>query len=304
MRLGGLLTLAGALALGQTKAPPEIRCDFRALALSAPITDAAYVTDRRPTPLLIPSDFFSAAQAYRGPAELTLGRLESTVVKARADDGGDAAARQADAAYAELAQEAADLVAGAAEGPAGEAQRRRAEEILGRAAEQAARAARLREAAQARRPAADAPAPKTGEVARPPGPTRFTPRGSVRLRDGGAYLLLVAEAPAGWRVTALDDTPGLHPFGTLRFINLTGRPLLLRQGGRDVALPDRRPVIHRPSVDEHGYAGLELRATDADSRPLRTMRVYPEKDARSTYLLVAEPAGGLTVKAAHERRAP
>lgn len=304
MRLGGLLTLAGALALGQTKAPPEIRCDFRALALSAAITDAAYVTDRRPTPLLIPSDFFSAAQAYRGPAELTLGRLESTVVKARADDGGDAAARQADTAYAELAQEAADLVAGAAEGPAGEAQRRRAEEILGRAAEQAARAARLREAAQARRPEADAPAPKTGEVARPPGPTRFTPRGSVRLRDGGAYLLLVAEAPAGWRVTALDDTPGLHPFGTLRFINLTGRPLLLRQGGRDVALPDRRPVIHRPSVDEHGYAGLELRATDADRRPLRTMRVYPEKDARSTYLLVAEPAGGLTIKAAHERRGP
>jgi hypothetical protein len=209
-----------------------------------------------------------------------------------------------DAYGAQLAQEAADLVTGAAEGPAGEAQRRRAEEILGRAAEQAARAARLREAAQARRPEADAPAPKTGEVARPPGPTRFTPRGSVRLRDGGAYLLLVAEAPAGWRVTALDDTPGLHPFGTLRFINLTGRPLLLRQGGRDVALPDRRPVIHRPSVDEHGYAGLELRATDADRRPLRTMRVYPEKDARSTYLLVAEPAGGLTIKAAHERRGP
>jgi len=304
MRLGGLLTLAGALALGQTKAPPEIRCDFRALALSVPITDAAYVTDRRPTPLLIPSDFFSAAQAYRGPAELTLGRLETTVVKASADDGEDAAARQADAAYAELAQEAADLVAGAAEGPAGEVSRRRAEEILGRAAEQAARAARLREAAQARRPAAKAPAPKTGEVARPPGPVRFTPRGSVRLRDGGAYLLLVAEGPADWRVTALDDTPGTHPFGTLRFINLTGRPLLLRQGGRDVALPDRRSVIHRPSVDEHGYAGLELRATDADRRPLRTMRVYPEKDARSTYLLVAEPAGGLTIKAAHERRGP
>jgi hypothetical protein len=34
------------------------------------------------------------------------------------------------------------------------------------------------------------------------------------------------------------------------------------------------------------------------------MRVYPEKDARSTYLLVAEPSGGLTLKAAHERRAP
>lgn len=304
MRLGCLLALAGALALGQTKAPPEIRCEFRALALSAPITDAAFVTGRRPTPLLIPSDFFSATQPYRGPAELTLGRLETAGTTGTADQADDPAARLADEAYATLAQQAAELVAGAAEGPAGEARRRRAEELLGQAAEQATRAARIREAARGRRTTAAAPTPKAGEADRPPGPPRFTPLGSVRLRDGGAYLLLVAEDPAGWRVTALDDTPGRHPFGTLRFINLTGRPLVLRQAGRDVALPDRRPVIHRPSADEHGYAGLELRPTDADSRPLRTMRVYPEPDARSTYLLVAGPAGGVTVKAAHERRAP
>lgn len=304
-----LLSCCCALVFGQTKETSEIRCTFRALAWSAPLEDAAYQSGRRSVPLLIPSDFFSAPQAYRGPAELTFGRLASPAKDAppsAAEETADAEltiARRADEAYASLAKEAATLTAGAAEGPAGENLRRQAEDLMAKATEQAAHAAEAREKARVARSAKPGEAaPKAvAPVATKP---RFVTRGQVRLREGGAYLLLFADEEQGWRITALEDFPDQHPFGTLRFIHLGERPLRLRQGGRELTLAAGRPAVLRPTPDEHGYAGIELRTADGDAKPLRTLRVFPEKDARSTYLITELPAGGLSVKAVHERRAP
>ena len=174
---------------------------------------------------------------------------------------------------------------------------------MAKAAEQAAAAAAARAKAQLTRSAKpeEAAPQATAPVAAKP---RFVPRGQIRLRDGGAYLLLFAEDEQGWRITALEDSPDQHPFGTLRFIHLGERPLRLRQGGRELTLAAGRPAVLRPTTDEHGYAGIELRTADGDAKPLRTLRVFPEKDARSTYLITELPAGGLSVKSAHERRAP
>jgi len=305
-----LLSCCCALVFGQTKETSEIRCTFRALAWSAPLEDAAYQSGRRSVPLLIPSDFFSAPQAYRGPAELKFGRLASPVQDAPPSAAEEATAaelaiaRSADEAYAGFAQEAATLTAGAAEGPAGENLRRQAESLLAKAAEQAAAAAAARAKAQLARsakPSNSSTPQATAPVAAKP---RFIPRGQIRLRDGGAYLLLFAEDEQGWRITALEDSPDQHPFGTLRFIHLGARPLRLRQGGRELTLAAGRPAVLRPTPDEHGYAGIEIRTADGDAKPLRTLRVFPEKDARSTYLITELPAGGLSVKSAHERRAP
>ncbi len=304
-----LLSCCCALVFGQTKETSEIRCTFRALAWSAPIEDAAYQSGRRSVPLLIPSDFFSAPQAYRGGAELKFGRLASPAKGAQPSASEKAAAaelaiaRRADEAYAGFAQEAATLTAGATEGPAGENLRRQAESLMAKAAEQAAAAAAARAKAQLTRSAKpeEAAPQATAPVAAKP---RFVPRGQIRLRDGGAYLLLFAEDEQGWRITALEDSPDQHPFGTLRFIHLGERPLRLRQGGRELTLAAGRPAVLRPTTDEHGYAGIELRTADGDAKPLRTLRVFPEKDARSTYLITELPAGGLSVKSAHERRAP
>ena len=304
-----LLSCCCALVFGQTKETSEIRCTFRALAWSAPIEDAAYHSGRRSVPLLIPSDFFSAPQAYRGGAELKFGRLASPAKGAQPSAAEEAAAaelaiaRRADEAYAGFAQEAATLTAGATEGPAGENLRRQAESLMAKAAEQAAAAAAARAKAQLTRSAkpGEAAPQATAPVAAKP---RFVPRGQIRLRDGGAYLLLFAEDEQGWRITALEDSPDQHPFGTLRFIHLGERPLRLRQGGRELTLAAGRPAVLRPTTDAHGYAGLELRTADGDAKPLRTLRVFPEKDTRSTYLITELPAGGLSVKSAHERRAP
>ncbi len=309
MILRCLLTCWCALALGQPKGEPEIRCVFRALALSAPLEDAAYQMGRHPVALLIPSDFFSAQQTYRGPADVTFGRLlKPKIPKALsaavvAEDAAHMEALRADAAYAALAQEGAALVNAAAEGPTGAAQRRRGGELLALADDQAARASQAREMARAARAAATGvTANKPGP--QPSGPDDFTRHGRVRLHDGGAHLLLFAETADGWRITATDDAPDQHPFGTLRFVNQGERPLGLRSSGREQALPPGRQVVLRPTVDEHGYAGLELRTAGEDGKTLRTLRVYPEKNARSTYLILDDPSGNLTVKAAHERRQP
>ena len=207
-----LLSCCCALVFGQTKETSEIRCTFRALAWSAPIEDAAYQSGRRSVPLLIPSDFFSAPQAYRGGAELKFGRLASPAKGAQPSASEKAAAaelaiaRRADEAYAGFAQEAATLTAGATEGPAGENLRRQAESLMAKAAEQAAAAAAARAKAQLTRSAKpeEAAPQATAPVAAKP---RFVPRGQIRLRDGGAYLLLFAEDEQGWRITALEDSP-------------------------------------------------------------------------------------------------
>ena len=309
MTLRCLLSCCCALAFGQTKEDGEIRCVFRALAWSAPIEDAAYRAGDRPSPLLIPSDFFSAGQTYRGRPEVVFGRLVTPPTVAPTEpataeaEAALAAARRADAAHDEIAAEAARLLAGAPEGPAGESRRRQAEELLARAAEQAAAAAGARERARLAR--ATKPAEKTPKASSPvAAKPRFVTAGQVRLRDGGAYLLLFAEDATGWRITAVEEPTDQHPYGTLRFLHFGSKPLSLRQGGREFRLAAGRPLILRPTTDEHGYAGIELRRADGGARPLRTMRVYPEKDARSTYLIDELPGGSLNIKAAHERRAP
>lgn len=300
-----LLACFCALAFAQPKEPAEIRCVFRALAWNAPLEDAAYEEGRRHAPFLVPADFFSAPRTYRGAADVRFGRL--TADQPAPPNGPDGAAletaRLADAAYAELAQAAARLVAGAPEGPQGEARRQQAEELLTKAAEQAARANAAREQAR-RAPAPKPPSAESRGAGRPAKELRFVERGQVRLKDGGRYLLLFAETADAWRITALEESAEAHPFGTIRLIHCGDRPLRLVQGGRTYPLLPGRPLVLSPATDEHGYAGLELRPADPAARPLRTMRVFPEKDARSTYLIGELPTGGLNVKAAHERRAP
>jgi hypothetical protein len=305
MILRCLLSCCCAFAFGQPKEPDLIRCTFRALAWSEPLEDAAYQVGRRSTPFLIPSDFFSAPQAYRGSSDVKFGRLADEILTKPAgpDEAGLEAIRRADAAHDELAQEAAALMAGAPEGPLGEARRRQAESLLTKAAEQAARAAQAREAA--RREQESKPAAKEPKVLRrATKELRFVPQGQARLKDGGTYLLLFAVTTEGWRVTALEESPDAHPFGTLRFLHFGEKPLRVIQGGREYALQAGNPLILRPLTDEYGYAAIELRPTDPSARPLRTLRIYPEKDARSTYLVGDHPSGGLNVKAVHERRAP
>lgn len=66
-----LLMLAAAAVAQQRPEEPAITARFRALAFSGPV-DGGYTVAKGWTPLLITSDFLTAEQVYRGPADLTL----------------------------------------------------------------------------------------------------------------------------------------------------------------------------------------------------------------------------------------
>lgn len=66
-----LLTFAAAAFAQQGAEAPTISARFRALAFAEPI-DGGYTVAKGWSPLLITSDFLTAEQEYRGPADLTL----------------------------------------------------------------------------------------------------------------------------------------------------------------------------------------------------------------------------------------
>lgn len=65
------LMLAAAAAAQQRTEEPAIAARFRALAFAGPV-DGGYTLAKGWSPLLITSDFLTAEQVYRGPADLTL----------------------------------------------------------------------------------------------------------------------------------------------------------------------------------------------------------------------------------------
>ena len=72
MRPTFLLLLLPLAALAQVRPEePVISARFRALAFTEPV-DGGYTEAKGWTPLLITSDFLTAEQSYRGPAEITL----------------------------------------------------------------------------------------------------------------------------------------------------------------------------------------------------------------------------------------
>lgn len=89
-----LLLLALPIATSAQSRPteePAISAKFRVLAFAAPI-DGGYTVAKGWTPLLMTSDFLTAEQAYRGPAEVTLLRRNGSgstqpVATTRVTDG-------------------------------------------------------------------------------------------------------------------------------------------------------------------------------------------------------------------------
>ena len=75
--LATLILLPLAVVAQQAVEPPLISARFRLLAFSEPI-DGGYTLKKNWCPLLITSDFLTAEQSYRGPADLTILRKTAT----------------------------------------------------------------------------------------------------------------------------------------------------------------------------------------------------------------------------------
>lgn len=312
-----LLLLLSALGTAQDQADPKtkISCTFRTLSLEAAIENGVFIEGQSLRAHLIPADFFSVTEKYHGDASVRFGRLPPTAsqedpraVPLEEEKRALSQAEQADAAYVALTEDAATVIAAAPEGAAGESARQRGQKLMLAATEKADAARQARTAARQARSAADG----LSLPARPKSPakksklnelTQIAPLGQVALADGKNYLLLFTGTNGANRILPFIEPTEAHPFGQLRFINLAPYPLEIRSRNPTRIVSPQQSTVFKPATDEHGYAGLEIRRKQSDGKPLRTLRVFPENDARTTYFVMTDPLSGkLIVKAVHERR--
>lgn len=303
-----------AASLGAAEEPArQVRATFRTLSLGDPVERAGYLRGRDAVPLTIPSDFFSAPQEYQGPALLAFFQFaaEAPLPDARTPLRGEsgrliAEAERLEAKHAAVAQAVATALAGAPEGPEGDALRRQAEESLALAEPDAEAARKAREQAaelQRRIDAMNPPEARERKNDRKADTRRsapeMSPLGSVSVSDGETMMLLFMRTPQGVRIHKVPETRK-HPYGTLCFLNLGDRPLVLRAIGESATAVPLRPEIFTPAADPRGYVGLEIRESGAEGRLLRTLRARPEPSARTTYLLL-QTEEGLQLKGVTER---
>ncbi len=134
------------------------------------------------------------------------------------------------------------------------------------------------------------------------------PLASTRLVDGARLILLLApDDKGGQRIIQVDDTPGAFPYGTVRFFNLTGRPLGLRTSGQSKGVPAGGEAVVRPNPDARGYAMIQLMTQRAGEWGVGyNLRLFPQEDVRTIYFILPGPpdAHAVGLKGVEERRQP
>jgi len=148
--------------------------------------------------------------------------------------------------------------------------------------------------------------PATLEFVRKPADGAASPLASTQLADGAQVILLLVPTEGGrQRVVQLPDREGDFPWGTLRFINLTGRPAVVRYGEARRAIAPNGDAVIRPPTDARGYAsGQILTLVDGEYRPGYNIRTFQQPDVRAIYFLLAGQGDGVLLKGIEERKAP
>jgi hypothetical protein len=148
--------------------------------------------------------------------------------------------------------------------------------------------------------------PATIEFVRRPTEGPETPLASTVLADGSkVILLLIPDGQGGQRIVQLPDREGDFPWGTLRFINLTGRQAVVRYGGASRTIAPNGEAVVKPPANPKGYAsGQILTLVDGELRPGYNIRTFQQADVRAIYFLMPGQGDGILLKGVEERRQP
>jgi len=118
------------------------------------------------------------------------------------------------------------------------------------------------------------------------------PLAGVRLEDNARVILLfVPDGSGGQAIKVLRDTLGDFPFGTLRFINLTGNRVKVVTGNRTQLIDIGGDQVVRPAAKHQEYAMTEILTERADGFARGYLvRTFQEDNVRAIYfLLPADP---------------
>lgn len=132
-----------------------------------------------------------------------------------------------------------------------------------------------------------------------------TPLATATLADQSRIILLFVPDGGGHAVKVLRDVEGDFPWGTLRFVNLTGNRVRLVSGGSNVTLDNGADRTVRPSAGHKQYAMTEVLTERADGFARGYMlRTFQEDDLRALYfLLPADPREHtVVIKGVEERK--
>jgi hypothetical protein len=148
--------------------------------------------------------------------------------------------------------------------------------------------------------------PTTLEFVRQPADGPAVPLASTQMVDGARVILLLIPTEGGrQRVIQLPDREGDFPWGSIRFINLVGRPAVVRYGSNQTALAPNADAVIRPPTNAKGYAnGQVLTRIDGELRPGYNIRTFQQPDVRAIYFLLPGSGEGVLLKGIEERRAP
>ena len=71
--------------------------------------------------------------------------------------------------------------------------------------------------------------------------------------SGGNYILIFNKTPNGVTISPLNDAPGIFPFGSYQFINLSGTTVELRFGSKVIPLSPNGRTVFKPETANGEY---------------------------------------------------
>jgi hypothetical protein len=122
--------------------------------------------------------------------------------------------------------------------------------------------------------------------------------------SGGNYILIFTKTPNGVTISPLNDAPGVFPFGSYQFINLTGTTVELRFGSKVIPLSPNGRTVFKPETANGEYLEGEFWTKEDDEFKLgyKFRNLHISRIRTLAFIMPTAPGqSALNLKIAEER---
>lgn len=126
----------------------------------------------------------------------------------------------------------------------------------------------------------------------------------IDLPEGGPHrlILIINPRPGTNGISAINDSPGALPFGSMRFFNACNYPVELVGGSFKLSVRPRSSALLKPDVKDGHYLDIDVFTLDGEPRNVFHLRQFYMIDARTLVFIEPDgPEGQARVKSFEER---
>jgi hypothetical protein len=126
----------------------------------------------------------------------------------------------------------------------------------------------------------------------------------IDLPEGGPHrlILIINPRPGTNGISAINDSPGALPFGSMRFFNACDYPVELAGGSFKLSVRPHSSALLKPDVKDGHYLDLDVFTLDGEPRNVFHLRQFYMIDARTLVFIEPDgPEGQARVKSFEER---